>query len=95
MEEIQKDKDFAKRLSKLQFLTATNFDIDPIHQNENKYQMAMNGNLNAIAGILCYIANNINRIEENECVQSSARQIDLYFELLQSHFLYPYCLYYI
>jgi hypothetical protein len=42
IEEIQKDKEFAKRLSKLQFLSPANFDIDPIHQNESKYQMAMN-----------------------------------------------------
>eukprot|EP00029_Vermamoeba_vermiformis_P000714 TRINITY_DN10914_c0_g1_i1.p1 TRINITY_DN10914_c0_g1~~TRINITY_DN10914_c0_g1_i1.p1 ORF type:complete len:614 (+),score=87.86 TRINITY_DN10914_c0_g1_i1:92-1933(+) len=42
IEEIQKDKEFAKRLSRLQFLTPANFDIDPIHQNESKYQMAMN-----------------------------------------------------
>jgi hypothetical protein len=48
IEEIQKDKEFAKRLSKLQFLSPANFDIDPIHQNESKYQMAMNGTSNTL-----------------------------------------------
>ena len=52
MEEIQKDKEFAKRLSRLQFLTPANFDIDPINQNESKYQMAMNGTyLNIIINV--------------------------------------------
>ncbi len=68
IEEIQKDKEFAKRLSRLQFLTPANFDIDPIHQNESKYQMAMNGTY-TIRIIHLYIHLIITffiRIEENE-----------------------------